>query len=102
VNPSEAEALYLLAWAQAMSGDDSAASTLIDRATAIAPNDPYVYYYDSLLKARHGDFAAATEAIKLAVDLGYPIRMAAAEPYLASLHGEKDFTILLTREGSTK
>jgi len=102
VNPSEAEALYLLAWAQAMSGDNSAASTLIDRATAIAPNDPYVYYYDSLLKARRGDFAAATEAIKLAVDLGYPIRMAAVEPYLASLHGEKDFTVLLTREASTK
>ncbi len=101
VNPSEAEALYLLAWAQAMSGDDSAASALIDRATAIAPSDPYVYYYDSLLKARRGDFATATEAIKVAVDLGYPIRMLAAEPYLADLHGELEFTALLTREVST-
>jgi TolB-like protein/Tfp pilus assembly protein PilF/DNA-binding winged helix-turn-helix (wHTH) protein len=98
VNPSEAESLYLLAWARTMSGDESDASVLIGRAIAIAPNDPYAYYYDALLKTKHGDYAAATKSIKLAVNMGYPTQMLAAEPYLAGLHGEKEFTSLLTEK----
>lgn len=100
VNPSEAESLYLLAWAQTMSGDESDAAELIGRAVAIAPSDPYAYYYDALLKTKHGDYAAATAAIKVAVELGYPTQMLAAEPYLAGLHGEIEFISLLTEKNS--
>lgn len=98
VNPSEAEPMYLLAWAEEMGGDDGNASELIERALTIAPNDPYAHYYASLLSTRRGDLAAATEAIKAAVDLGYPVRMLATEPYLAALRSEEEVVELLASE----
>ena len=101
IDPTEAEAMYMLAWAQTMSGDDSQAADLIERAIGIAPNDPYTFYYDALLKTRNGELTAATNAVKSAVKLGYPKRMLAAEPYLASLRGENEFDELLTSRTST-
>jgi len=98
VNPTDAETMYFLAWAQAMSGDYDEPLELIDRAIATAPNDSYAFYYDALLKTRRGDLSAATEAIKTAVQLGYPLQMAAAEPHLAGLLGEEEFVELLAGE----
>jgi len=98
VNPSEAEAMYLLAWANAMGGESSTDFERIDRAISNAPNDPYVYYYDALLKTRRGEFSGATEAVRLAIEQGYPIHMLAAEPHLEPLRAEKEFADLLARE----
>lgn len=95
VNPANVEALYLLAWAQVMSGEDGDASSLIERALTMTPNDPYAHYYDALLKTRLGDLPAATLAIERAVELGYPVVMLAAEPYLEKLQDRKEFQELL-------
>ena len=40
---------------------------------------------------RQGDSVAALEALKLAVDKGYSVKLMAAEPHLASLHGHPKF-----------
>ena len=85
VNPNNPENLYIQAWATAASGDSDQARTLIDRALALAPNDPYVRYYDGLLKNHTGDMMAAIDALQQAVDIGYPPKMLAADPLLSDL-----------------
>lgn len=95
VNPNSPENLYIQAWATAASGDSKQAKILIDRALSVAPNDPYVRYYDGLLKNRRGETSAAVEALQQAVNMGYPTKMLAADPLLSDLRAEDRFTIII-------
>jgi tetratricopeptide (TPR) repeat protein len=102
VNSSNAEALMLLAWARFMTGEHELAPELIRRAIEIAPNEPYTHYYDALLKVRRGDFPAATDAIRVAIDRGYSPDMLAAEPFLNELRHFPEFEKLLARSAGSK
>jgi tetratricopeptide (TPR) repeat protein len=95
VNPANPENLYVQSWATAAIGDSSESRILIDRALALAPNDPYVHYYDGLLKNNAGQAAAAIDALQLAVEMGYPPKMLAADPLLSDLDGHSRFKAIV-------
>jgi len=97
VNSKNVESLYGMAWASAMLGEPGQANDLIDRAKSIDPTNPYVQYYDALLKAAASDFDGAMNALQIAVDRGYPAIMLENEPHLADL-GENDRFISLISE----
>lgn len=95
VNPRNTAVMYELAWASVMLGDSGRGRELINRSNSLDPDDPYVHYYDGLLKHREGQDRAAIGALKTAVELGYPKVLLAAEPYLKELDGQDDFVKLV-------
>jgi len=90
-NSSSPFDLYIKAWATAALGDDHEARIIIERALELAPGDPYVHYYDGLLKFTSGHRIEAIASLQSAVDLGYPVAMLAADPLLGDLHGDSRF-----------
>ncbi len=96
VNPSDPETLYTLAWATAMTGNLGGAREYMNRSIDISSDDPYTHYYDALLKAKAGDVDAAVDAIMIAVEMGYPLKMLAAEPFLQDLTGNDRYRALFT------
>lgn len=95
VNPADTEALFALAWAQHMLGDNRQALTSVERGLRLDPGDPYGYYYEALIRYRSGDTPAALKAIGTALELGYPAGMLVAEPYLGDLRASAEFHALL-------
>lgn len=100
VNSADTEALEALAWSSAMLGDGARARQLIGRAVAIEPTDPYVYYYDALIRHREGDVSGALDAIETAIKSGYPKAMLQAEPYLRGLQDLQRFAALMVQAGN--
>jgi tetratricopeptide (TPR) repeat protein/DNA-binding winged helix-turn-helix (wHTH) protein len=91
VNPNDPGYLMDLAWITAMLDKPAEARRLIDRARALAPSEPYVYYYDGLILQRNGDSNGAVRAFETAVAEGYSRKMLAADPQLLSLRSHPDF-----------
>jgi TolB-like protein/DNA-binding winged helix-turn-helix (wHTH) protein/cytochrome c-type biogenesis protein CcmH/NrfG len=100
MDPSSAFDVLVKAWATAAIEDTEAARPLIDRALELAPNDPYVRYYDGLLKLEAGNKLPAIDAIGAAVEMGYPVAMLRADPLLGELHGDRRFERLLAKNAS--
>jgi tetratricopeptide (TPR) repeat protein/DNA-binding winged helix-turn-helix (wHTH) protein len=96
VNPRNVESLYGMAWASAMLGDPEKANELINRAKSIDPTNPYVHYFDALVKTAGGDFDEALQALQSAVDRGYPAIMLENEPHLADLKGSEQFSMIIS------
>lgn len=96
VNPRNVEALYGMAWASAMLGDSEKANELINRAKRIDPTNPYVHYFDALVKTAEGAFDEALLALQLAVDRGYPAIMLENEPHLVDLKGSEQFSTTIS------
>jgi tetratricopeptide (TPR) repeat protein len=94
-DPNNPEILYAQAWATAATGDAEEAKHLVERALSIVPSDPYARYYDGLLKYDRGEAAAAIDALRFAVDMGYPAAMLAVDPLLGDLHGDVRFEGLI-------
>ena len=80
-----------------MLGETDRARELIDRAIALAPNDPYAWYYDALIRHHSGDVAGALDAIEKAIETGYSRVMLKADPILANLHAQQRFAALLAQ-----
>ncbi len=91
VNPNNPNDLMDLAWISAMLDMPKESLLFIDRARLLAPDDPFAHYIYGLIMLRQGDSVAALEALNLAVDKGYSVKLMAAEPHLASLHGHPEF-----------
>ncbi len=91
VNPNDAFILMDLAWIEAVLGREAEGMSLIRRATALVPEDSYVYYYEALILQRQGNGGGALNALVKAVDLGYPPRLMAKDPLLAELRQRSDF-----------
>jgi len=89
------ESLYGQAWATSATGSAAEARELVARALNIAPGDPYAHYYDGLLKYDRGETSAAIDALRMAVDMGYPAAMLAVDPLLGDLHGDAKFEGLI-------
>lgn len=96
VNPNDPNFQMDLAWINAMLDKNAEARTLIDRARARAPDDPYVYYIDGLILLRNGDTEAALTALETAAEKGYSLTLLAAEPQLEALRQHPRFTHILT------
>ena len=91
VNPNDRFTMMDLAWLRAMLGDSDEALELMERASALAPDDPYTHYYDGLVRHRPGDTEGAIDALRIAVNTGYPVALLAAEPHLQSLQTHEEF-----------
>ena len=66
------------------------------RAIESAPSNPYVHYYDALLKTKSGDDDAALDALSVALVNGYPRVMLVSEPLLADIRDTERFSVLVT------
>ena len=93
---ADVRALYLGATALAGLGAKARAAEWIDRARAMAPDDPVVLEYAAVVHARSGRNAAAVGCLEQAIALGYrDRRWIAAEPDFAPLHADACFRAIL-------
>lgn len=95
VNPSDSEAIFMLAWSQHRLGDKQDALATIASGLEIEPGDPYGYYYDALIRYRSGDEDAALQSLQIALDKGYPVSLLVAEPYLGELRANEKFHAMI-------
>jgi tetratricopeptide (TPR) repeat protein/DNA-binding winged helix-turn-helix (wHTH) protein len=95
VNPSDAPAVMDLAYILAMLDRPGEARELIDRAQALSPDDPYVYYYSGLIHVRAGQTGPALDDFGTALEHGYPVALLAQDPQLVSLRDDKRFRRLV-------
>ncbi len=96
VDPTDIDIIFTLAWAQQMLGEIQKAKTTVARGLAIAPKDPYGFYYDALISVRAGEYESALTSLHFAVDNGYPVNMLAAEPYLNELRSNREFQAIIS------
>jgi tetratricopeptide (TPR) repeat protein len=96
VNNKDPGRLIDLAWITAVLGRFDEAESLIGKALALAPSDPYVHYYDALVHARKGEPDAALDRLAKAVELGYSRALIRAEPQLAELRDRERFAQLVS------
>ncbi len=97
VNPNDPYSQIDLAWISAMLNKHVDARQLIEQARASDLDDPQLHYIDGLILLRSGDTEAALSALELAAEKGYSLQMMAAEPHLASIHGNPRFQAILER-----
>ncbi len=90
-NDRDPGTLIDLAWITAMLGRFDEAQRLIAVALTLAPTDPYVHYYDALVRARMGDTENALDRLETAVEMGYSRVLIRAEPHLAALRDNARF-----------
>ncbi|GAA0852816.1 tetratricopeptide repeat protein [Aliiglaciecola litoralis] len=95
VNQNDPFLMMDLSWIYTMLGKLDLANVTIRRVIELAPDDPYSHYYSGLVSLYSGDRKSAIQALKQAVDLGYPPRMIAVEPHLKSLHNDSVFLSLV-------
>jgi tetratricopeptide (TPR) repeat protein/DNA-binding winged helix-turn-helix (wHTH) protein len=91
VNPNDPGYLMDMAWIMAMLGQAEDAARLIGRARAQSPTDPYVHYYEGLIRQKAGESEAAVAALETAVEEGYSSQLLAADPQLAGLRAQAGF-----------
>jgi serine/threonine-protein kinase len=94
VNRRDAGTTVDLAWIKAMLEKMEDAEELILRAQRLAPNDPYVHYIHGLVLTRLGEYTGALSELGIAVEMGYPLVMLAAEPHLEVLRDQPRFAAL--------
>ncbi len=98
VNQEDVEALYTLAWSEAMLGHKESADFHIQRVIDLNFGGPYPYYYYAIIKLRSGETKAAERAMERALELGFSPRMAAAEPHLAALRDSQRLAYVFKNE----
>ena len=100
VNPNDPYTLMDLAWITTMLDQREEAYKLLERARLLAPDDPYLHYYEGLIGLRNGDKDAALSSFALSVDKGYPVTMLAADPQLAPLLGRPELEKIVRQADS--
>ncbi len=95
INPNDAGTLIDLAWIEAMLDKPEEARRLVARARELTPGDPYVHFVSALVTIHAGgDDTALYDDLQAAVQMGYPLKLLAAEPHLGSLRGQPEFAAL--------
>lgn len=90
VNPNDPYTLMDLAWITTMLDRQQDAYKLLERARSLTPDDPYLHYYEGLMRLRGGEEEAALSSFALAVEKGYPAQMLTADPQLAPVKGRPE------------
>ena len=98
VNPFDAVTLSLVAHYYANIGNREQALQYVARATALAPQDMYVYYFAVTALCSLGDLDQAMTALEKAVDLGYSTELVRVDAGLVSLRGMERFEILVAAQ----
>jgi tetratricopeptide (TPR) repeat protein len=96
VNRSDAQALSLLAWAEARLGRRSEARGHLAEAVALAPADPDVLYRQAVYHVTLGQPDEAVRALRAAIEHGASRVLARQDPDLAPLRERTDFKALVT------
>jgi tetratricopeptide (TPR) repeat protein/TolB-like protein/DNA-binding winged helix-turn-helix (wHTH) protein len=94
INSKDAGTLIDLAWIKAMLDKPEEAQRAIARARELTPGDPYVYFVSALVAVRAGDTTIVYDNLQAAVDMGYPLKLLAAEPHLRPLRNQARFVAL--------
>lgn len=100
VNPNDPYTLMDLAWISAMLGQNAEAVKLLDRARSLAPDDPYLYYYEGLMHLRQGDADGALTSFQNSVDKGYPVQMLAADPQISAIRDRAELKKIIEQAES--
>jgi len=95
VNANDKNALADLSLYYVNLGMEPEARQAIERATQLAPNDPYVYYYRSLIEASLDRNEQALDEIAAAVARGYPKELVKADPEFKALRDLERFGAIL-------
>lgn len=99
VNANDKNALADLSLYYANLGMEFKARAAIARATQLAPDDPYMYYYRALIETSLGRNEQALDEIAAAVVRGYPKELIKADPEFKALHDLKRFRAILESPG---
>ena len=94
INPKDSEAMIDMAWSYAMLDEPDLARSLMEEASLLTPDDPYLHYIGGLILARQGKIDAALDSLSNAVNFGYPLVMLKAEPHLRILKDQPAFQSL--------
>ncbi len=95
MNPQDALTWIQLAYYYSRVGDTERAKRYTARALQLGPEVGYVHYYSALIAIQHQDTAAALDALRRAVELGYPAQLVRAAPEFADLRGDERLEHLL-------
>ena len=95
VNPNDKKALADLSLYYVNLGMEPKARQAIDRATQLAPDDPYMYYYRSLIEVSLHRNDQALDEISAAVRRGYPKELVKADPEFKALQDLDRFRAIL-------
>jgi tetratricopeptide (TPR) repeat protein/TolB-like protein len=102
VNPRDADVAGRLALYYAKKGDTQQADVFVKRARAINPADASLIYNSAVVKTLGNQPAEAVKELSLALQKGYPIKDAAAEPEFAPLQSRPDYQALMKKFTSKK
>jgi TolB-like protein/Tfp pilus assembly protein PilF len=95
VDPTDSDTMYVYAWSRQMLGDSDTAREFVAKGLAIAPTNPFGFYYAALVETQNGNYHASIESLRNAIENGYPVAMLVAEPYLEDLRSRSDFQSLI-------
>jgi tetratricopeptide (TPR) repeat protein/TolB-like protein/predicted Ser/Thr protein kinase len=102
VNPRDADVAGRMALYYAKKGDTQQADVFVKRARAINPADASLIYNSAVVKTLANQPAEAVKELGLALQKGYPIKDAAAEPEFAPLQSRPDYQALMKKFTSQK
>jgi tetratricopeptide (TPR) repeat protein len=95
VNPKDANTWMQLAYYYTRLGEASRSAPCRTRALALGADDVFVQYYAALISLEEHNVDTALDALRRAIDLGYPIAMVRAAPEFANLLQDERFQHLL-------
>jgi TolB-like protein/Flp pilus assembly protein TadD/DNA-binding winged helix-turn-helix (wHTH) protein len=95
VNPKDANTWMQLAYYYTRLGEASRSAPCRTRALTLGADDVFVQYYAALISLEEHNVDTALDALRRAIDLGYPIAMVRAAPEFANLLQDERFQHLL-------
>lgn len=95
VNPKDANTWMQLAFYYARLGDMSHSKPCRAHALEIGADDVFVQYYAALIALEEHNVSGALDALRRALDLGYPIQIVRAAPEFSNLLKDERFQHLL-------
>lgn len=90
INPDEVYALSTMLVAGASAGDLESYRRAKDRTLEMWSGDPQAHYDIAVAASRLGEMAAASDAARQALDLGYPVALLRADPDISASGVEFD------------
>jgi tetratricopeptide (TPR) repeat protein len=96
INPSDAVAIAALAHYQACVGKREEALENVNLAKKLAQKDMYIYYFSATALSALNEQAAALDAVREAISLGYPPHMVEVDAGLSSLKDLPEFAAVLS------
>ena len=94
INPDDDEDLMYLGAYLANLGRDADALAAVGRAAELAPGSPSPRYFEAIVHNLIGNSDKSLEKLEKAVELGYPLRLIAADPQFENLNTNARFRVI--------